>query len=128
MMKKKKKIRRSRGLSNYDLLAYAKQMQVQLRGVYMLDNLPKKVNINENAIINLSRTGLEGSHWVCFRKAGNIVEYFDPIGNLAPPKLLLKYLCRKNNDCKIYYNFTSVQKVDTNICGELCLLFLARQF
>lgn len=97
----------------------AKNIQ-NFRGVYMRDNLPKKVRKNECAIINLdSETGF-GTHWVSYKKNGNVVKYFDSFGNLRPPLELLKYW----GDVDVYYNRNQLQTYDMTNCGQLCIKFL----
>lgn len=87
----------------------------------MLDALPKKVFKNESAVINLDKTSGDGTHWVCFRKNGNKIAYFDSYGNLPPPLELVKYWGNKNVD--IFYNYHRKQRLLYN-CGHLCLKFL----
>lgn len=97
----------SRGISNF-------------RDVYMIDNLPKKPNYCECAIVNLQKSSEEGSHWVAYRKFGKIAEYFDSFGNLKPPKEIEKYL----KGCKIYYNRDRYQDLEESNCGQNCIKFL----
>lgn len=62
------------------------------RGVFMRDGLPKQTRKYESAILNLDSKYGEDKHWVCYRKRGNRVEYFDSFCNLTPPRELLQYL------------------------------------
>lgn len=89
----------------------------------MRDNLPthSQLSKNECAIINLGSQKSKGTHWVAYRKSGNIVEYFDSFGNLKPPKELVKYLGSK---VKILYNNDQYQNFNEANCGHLCLEFL----
>ena len=89
----------------------------------MLDQLPKRANINERVVINLASSDSEGTHWCTYKKRGLNVEYFDPIGNLKPPKELERYL----KGCEILYNYDRKQNLDTVICGHLCLKFLTEK-
>lgn len=57
----------------------------------MRDSLPHSVHVNECAIINLDSISGPGTHWVCYKKLGSLVEYFDSFGNLRPPIELIKY-------------------------------------
>lgn len=115
-----------KALSNFDLLILAKLLKIPLRGVYMLNKLPDRVLTNEMIIVNLDRDSGVGSHWVACHKIADNVYYFDPIGNLQPPKMLVDYWCKQKN-INIYYNIDQVQSHTSNICGHLCLLFLCNQ-
>lgn len=89
----------------------------------MRDGLPRSPWKNEAAIVNLDSSFGKGTHWVCFRKSGNHVDYFDSYANMGPPLELLKYL--KGN--YISWNRTAYQNVGvaSDNCGHLCLAFLA---
>lgn len=87
----------------------------------MRDALPKSGPLsNECAVINLDETKGPGTHWVCYKKRGSVVKYYDSYGNSKPPRELLSYF----RGCKIYYNFEREQDFNTKICGHLCLNFL----
>ena len=94
------------------------------RGVFMIDNLPKKPKFYENAIVNLQKLSQQGSHWVAYRKVGKVVEYFDSFGNLRPPRELEKYF----QYCQVYYNRDRYQNLDQSNCGQNCIKFLKNQF
>ena len=114
----------NRALYDVDLVLWAKRLKIPyFRGVFMRDNLPKKPWKNESLIVNLDNSNGEGTHWVCFKKTGNFVQYFDSYGNLKPPIEVQEYL--KNN--YISFNKTAYQNVSSNsqICGHLCLYFLS---
>ena len=77
---------------------------------------------NESAIVNLDDESGSGTHWVCYKKRGNLVHYFDGYGNLRPPVELVKYF---GNKIDIRYNYERKQPANTVICGHLCLDFLS---
>lgn len=87
----------------------------------MRDGLPKQVRKYESAILNLDSKYGEGRHWVCYRKRGNRVEYFDSLGNFTQPRELLRYL---GSGVTVNYNYKRKQDFDTVVCGHLCLKFL----
>lgn len=90
-------------------------------GVYCIDKLPVALPATrEAAVVNLDVEKNSGTHWVCYRKIGKRVYYFDSFGNLPPPLLLQKYL----KGCVIEYNYSRQQAYDTVNCGHLCLKFL----
>lgn len=78
---------------------------------------PKK---NECGIVNLDSQAGSGTHWVAYKKIGNIITYFDSFGNLRPPIELQKYF----KYSKIIYNTDVFQKPNTYNCGHLCIQFL----
>lgn len=92
----------------------------------MRDTLPGFVLDNESAIINLDSFRGDGTHWVCYKKRKNIVQYFDSFGNLRPPVELEKYLNSKERVI-IKFNYKKFQKFKSVNCGHLCLNFLASQ-
>lgn len=89
----------------------------------MRDALPKRSWQQESTIVNLDSTKGPGSHWVCFMKRGNFVDYFDSYGGLRPPCEIQRYL----KDTYISHNRTAYQFVDSDSenCGQLCLAFLS---
>lgn len=88
----------------------------------MRDNLPRRPWKKEAAVVNLDNSSGRGTHWVCYRKNGDYVSYFDSYGDLQPPLELQQYLSGSH----ISYNRTGYQSVHSSseICGHLCLAFL----
>lgn len=120
---KKKLILSNKALTNEDLSQFADCLKIPFfRGVFMKDELPNQIRINETGVVNLDNTNGPGTHWVCYKKLGNIVYYYDSFGNLPPPKELLHYFRKAHH---VYYNYGRQQPWDTSICGHLCLEFLA---
>src|SRR6266853_4427226 len=79
-------------LTNFDLIEYAKELKLKhFRGVFMKDELNKRIGKNECGIVNLQNSNQEGSHWTCYFKCGTEKYYFDSYG-LEPPNQLLQYL------------------------------------
>ncbi|KAK4885619.1 hypothetical protein RN001_001890 [Aquatica leii] len=128
-----------RPLTDVDLRRYAKNIPY-FRGVFMRDNLPKGgPHENECGIVNLDSTRGPGTHWVCYRKHGSTVWYYNSFGNLRPPCELIDYFRGNCNNTTattttttttttptIYYNYEREQKFNTTICGHLCLKFLCK--
>jgi hypothetical protein len=92
------------------------------RGVFMHNELPSKIHKNECGIINLDESHGPGTHWVAYRKNGNAVIYFDPVGDLQPPPRIVKYF-NSSGRVNIKYNYVMYQFKSYN-CGHLCLNFL----
>lgn len=107
-------------LSNFDLIKLAKSNKIpHFRGVFMIDEFPKKPWKNERAIFNLDSSVGSGTHWVCYKKRGEYVQFFDSSG-ANPPAEFVRYV----KGSRISWNRKQYQKVGTNNCGQLCLLFL----
>ena len=87
----------------------------------MRNALPKQPWKHENAIVNLDDDSGPGTHWVCYKKRGDRVFYFDGYGNLRPPIELMQYFTTAD----VRYNYERKQPVNSVICGHLCLEFLA---
>ena len=116
------------GLTNIDIFKYIDVLKVpKFRGVFMRDELPKRVNPVECGIVNLSAHEQLGTHWVCYGKIHNTRIYFDSFGRKVPLEIQ-KYLKTaedfRNNAPTIERNTTTAQRLDTKICGHLCLFVL----
>ena len=108
-------------LSNFDLMDWVKKLGIRsLRGIYSRDRLPKNIR-KECGIINLDDIQGPGTHWVCYRKINNVVEYFDPFG-LIMPNEALKYF--NTSGKKIVYSIDEIQNRNTVLCGYWCLYYL----
>lgn len=122
--KKKQLIIANKELTNEDLITYASCLKIPFfRGVFMKDALPANIWKNETGIVNLDNSEGIGTHWVCYKKLGKTIYYFDSFGNLPPPKELQYYFRTAQN---VLYNYKREQPDDTSICGHLCLNFLAK--
>jgi len=85
----------------------------------MRNELRKPPRKNESLIINLDTNQGPGTHWVAVKKRGSKIIYFDPFG-IQPPKEVIRYY--KPNI--VYYSNVKIQKLNSTICGKLCLKFL----
>ena len=103
---------------------YAKKINIPyFRGVFMKDQLPKKIKKFECGIINLDNSDGPGTHWTAYKKYENNIYYFDSFGNLTCPIETQIYF-NSSGTCKIFYNHTPYQSYNSIICGHLCLKFL----
>jgi len=113
-------------LSNFELLDYAKQLNIpNFRGVFMRDELPKKPWANECGIVNFNTSLQPGSHWVAYYKTEKERIAFDSYGQVILAELS-DYLKteKEKNEAVIQRNTDIVQKFNTQICGHLCLYVL----
>ena len=121
-----------KGLTNSDLVRYARELEIEnFRGVFMRDTLPKHgPHYRECGVMNLNTSREPGSHWVCYFKDGGGMNqriYFDSFGQVTPVEIQ-KYLKTKNEyetqAAVIQRNTDIVQHVNTHVCGHLCLFVL----
>lgn len=113
----------NKALTNQELIHYSKCLHIPFfRGVFMKDTLPKRIWKNETGIVNLDNNSGNGTHWVCYKKLYDTIYYFDSFGNLQPPQELQEYFQPAKN---VLYNFNRWQHDNTDVCGHLCLDFLA---
>lgn len=121
----------NRALTNIELYEYAKRkLKIPyFRGVFMRDLLPQIIHKNEAGIVNLDISIGPGTHWVCYYKRRNKINYFDSFGNLRPPKELQKYFKSDNQreSNVIQYNYAKRQHFNSINCGHLCLDFLYKK-
>ena len=108
--------------TNIELESLAKKLRIRyFNGCIMMDEVPSK-RIKENkficGIVNFDKTSGPGTHWVAYAHTDEDVGYyFDSYGTEAPIKIR-EYLG------PTLISTYDIQKMGTNICGELCLLFL----
>ena len=118
----------NKGLTDFELVEYAKELKIEnFRGVLMRDSLPLKPHNKECGIVNFNKSSQPGSHWVCYFKNGHQRIYFDSFGQVTPIEIQ-KYLKTQqeliSHKQVIQRNTDIVQKVNTRVCGHLCLLVL----
>lgn len=92
------------------------------RGVYALNNLPKKISMKQCMfIVNTDPDNLPGKHWMAVIIRDGTGFCFDPLG-FAPPALLGSWMTRH---CHTWTcNLRHIQPYLTNICGHFCIHFL----
>ena len=97
------------------------------RGVFMSDTLPLRSYHKECGIVNFNTAEQSGSHWVCYFKDKKRRIYFDSFGQITPIEIQ-KYLKTKReynpSEQVIQRNTDIVQRVNTHVCGHLCLFVL----
>lgn len=109
-------------LSNIDLETALKNVKY-FRGVYSMDNLPKKINKNEYTIVNLDKSTGPGTHWVLIANRSNDdhIYYFDSFG-IGPSEEITRYL--KTSKKPIMYSNAQLQKTLSSRCGFFCLYLI----
>ena len=121
-------IAHDRGLTNFELLEYARKLKIKgFRGVFMRDTLPSQPFTKECGIMNFNTSKQAGSHWVCYAKNEHERIYFDSYAQVTPIELqtYLKTQTEKNLKQQVIQRNTDiVQRINTHICGHLCLFVL----
>ena len=117
-----------KGLTNVHILKYMELLKVpKFRGIFMRDELPKRINPVECGIVNLSPHEQLGTHWICYAKVHNTRIYFDSFGRKTPLEIQ-KYLKTadefRNIEPVIQSSTNIVQREDTSLCGHLCIFVL----
>ena len=119
----------NKGLTNIDIYKYVRELQIpHFRGVFMRDTLPRTSYPKECGIVNFNTSEQSGSHWVCYYKdTTNQRIYFDSFGQVTLAEIQ-KYLKSKDEfeekKTVIQRNTDIVQRVNTHVCGHLCLFVL----
>jgi hypothetical protein len=106
--------------TNSELLTMADKLGLEkFRGVFMADELKSlRQEANECGIVNFMLSSQKGSHWVAWYEEGDEKYYFDSYGADILPQLK-DYL-----GSPIQCHSFQIQDFDSDICGELCLLFI----
>ena len=123
--------RSARGSNVIQLEHMIKQLGIpNYKGYYSKDELKNyaKPSENECLLINLQdSTDGNGTHHLAVWKRGTDLRYFDSYGCPIPQEILdyarpLKFKYYRALDNR--YPDKLIQKLNSDICGELCVLFL----
>lgn len=99
------------------------------RGVYARDELPTRVNLHQRQafIINTDKAGEPGQHWVAiyFPGHGKPAEYFDSFGLRPLYREIEDFIFKHYTRC--LYNQSSLQDVESAVCGLYCMYFVIRK-
>jgi hypothetical protein len=109
-------------LSNFDLEKLAGFYKLPLVGIFMKNELPKKL-IDGCYIINLqSSTQGNGTHWTSMVVWKKMSYYFDSFG--APPPVEIINFTKKKKGGHLLYNNWIIQDIKSENCGWYSLAFL----
>jgi len=115
------------GLTIESLMRKDNHVSPLFEGVFASDTLPRRLHKKPALLIaNTDPISKPGQHWVAFYigKHGE-GEFWDSYG--LPPlvsqhKTFLNRLCKKWT-----YNHMSLQALDSQVCGEYCVLYLVHR-
>jgi hypothetical protein len=109
------------GLTNVDLMEIAKLNNIKLFDILMIDELNQLKN--KNYIINLQKTGENGSHWIAVIIKQKKMIYVDSFGGC--PHINIINWCKENH-YHLGYNAYIIQKLTSKACGLYSLLAILR--
>lgn len=111
--------------SDIQLYNKAKGLNVKINKIDYKDKLgsPRKGNY----IVNLASSTSFGTHWVACIIDDKVAYYFDSFG-FPPPLEIRKFIKKRDikKIKKIIYSNKQIQKLNSNFCGDYCILFLFR--
>ena len=95
-------------------------------GVFPCDKLPQTIQYPCAVVANTDPSNEQGEHWVAFHfdNEGN-GEYFDSYGRPPENNSLFAFLVNNSVTCKC--NSVPVQGLNSEVCGQYCISFLAQR-
>jgi len=108
-------------LTNFDLEEMCDAYKVPLRGIYMKNQLPDRIQ-DGNYIINLqsSHQG-NGTHWTGLTVYGNQTVFYDPFG--AVPSMKIRKFVKTRPKSHLGFNNWIIQDLKSENCGYYVLSF-----
>ena len=110
------------GISNIYIDHLMKTISLSFRGTFSLDNIPTFEEETFSVIVNLSKVGERGSHFIALFILENKIWYFDSFGTLQINTIIEKYL--KKYKKRILYTKTPIQHPISSHCGFFCISFI----
>ena len=80
------------GVSNIYINDLMKKISCSFRGTFSRDNIPTFEEENFSIIVNLSKEGEKGTHFIAIFVLKNKIWYFDSFGNIKSDSIIRKYL------------------------------------
>ena len=103
-------------------------------GVFPCDQLQQlRVTVPCAVVANTDPSYRKGEHWVAFHVDRNgRSEYFDSYGFPPVQKEFLQFALRTLKDVdsngeKVTFNNVQLQALDSNVCGQYCIAYLAKK-
>lgn len=110
------------GVSNIYINDLMKKISCSFRGTFSKDNIPTFEEESFSVIVNLSKEGETGTHFVALFVLKNKIWYFDSFGNLQSDSIIKKYLKRYKK--RILYTENQIQHPLSFLCGFFCISFI----
>jgi hypothetical protein len=109
---------KTNALSDRDITDILKQQGIKLNGIFMKDQLPKKLKKGFYVVNLASETANNGgTHWLSFYYSPKESFYFDAFGFIAPlevDQILKSYI----------YSTSNIQDISSTACGFYCIAFI----
>ena len=123
-MKRKLEINPNRGLMNYQINNYLKNVK-SFRGTFPLNKIPKFKTFPSSVIVNSQTDEYPGAHWLAvYINEKKQIFYFDSFGLGIIEYRIHKSLSQYNN--KYVYNKVCIQDVSSISCGLYCIAFIKK--
>ena len=110
------------GISNIYFDQLMKIISLSFRGKFSLDNILTFEEETFSLIVNLSKVGEKGSHFIALFVLESKIWYFDSFGTLQINTIIEKYL--KKYRKTILYTKTLIQHPLSSHCGFFCISFI----
>lgn len=110
-------------MNTVQILKALRGLNAQSVGVYAADRIPKVLSLPAAIVANTDTADKKGSHWIAlYIDKHAFGSYFDSYG-FAP--ISTHHLDRIRTNCRRYqFNRKKLQSLDSQVCGEYCIMFL----
>ena len=108
------------GISNIYIDHLMKAISLSFHGTFSLDNIPTFEEETFSVIVNLSKVGEKGSHFIALFILENEIWYFDSFGTLQINTIIEKYI----KNIKKIYTKNQIQGPLSSHCGFFCISFI----
>ena len=109
-------------ISNIYIDQLMKKISWSFRGTFSCNNIPIFNDENFSLIVNLSREGEIGTHFIAIIISSNQILYFDSFGIQNTNDDIKKYL--KKYKRKISYSKNQIQHLSSSHCAFFCISFV----
>lgn len=114
--------RKSRGISNIYINKILYRYDINFKGVYSSDTIPrKKLNNNESIIVNLSKIKQKGTHFIAIKIINNELYIADSLKLQYYNKYIMSYIKRYNI---VHYAPFPIQSLYSIYCGFFAMSFV----
>lgn len=108
------------GLTDVQMVKFAKSLELPLEGVFLRDELPTNPKAYAFYIFNLDTSTGNGTHWTCAVTTDTDAVYFDSFG-FPPPTEILSFFKRRYSI--VGWNSWVLQPIKSTTCGYWVLVF-----
>lgn len=110
-------------MNTLQILNSLKKLNVPSHGVFPMDRIPRSLGRPAGIVINTDDHRHKGQHWIAlFVTSKGKGIFFDSFGQ-KPTHKHVKDVLRKNTSSYIW-NTKQLQGLNSNVCGQYCVMFL----